>query len=102
MTRLLLKRITKAMTPGLLNIQHGALSGRNTTTLTTKLMNNLHKSEGYLAKAFPSVPRTMITDIIREAGAPEPIIWIITEIYSHTPAALYIHCRDHPYTPSEA
>ena len=37
------------MTPGLLNIQHGALSGRNTTTLTAKLVNNLHKTDGYLA-----------------------------------------------------
>ena len=35
LTHLLLKSITKAMTSGLLNIQHGTLSGRNTTTLAT-------------------------------------------------------------------
>ena len=85
LTRLLLKRITRAMTPGLLTIQHGALSGRNTTTLTAKLMNDLHKTDGYVAlfgvaKAFPSVPRMMITDIIQEAGAPEPITRLVTEI----------------------
>ena len=60
-TRLLLKRITKAMTPGLVDIRHSTLSGKNTTTLTAKLMNDLHKKEGYVAlldvaKAFPSVP----------------------------------------------
>ena len=54
-------RIAKAMTPGLLNIQHGALQSRNTTTLATKLLNDLHTQDGYVAlldvaKAFPSVP----------------------------------------------
>ena len=54
-------RIAKAMTPGLLNIQHRALQGRNTTTLATKLLNDLHTQDGYVAlldvaKAFPSVP----------------------------------------------
>ena len=53
--------ISKAMTPGLLDIQHGALQGRNTTTLATKLLNDLHTQDGYMAlldvaKAFPSVP----------------------------------------------
>ena len=62
---ILVKRITKAMTPGVLNIQHGALSGNNTTTLMAKLVNYLHKSEGYpavleVAKAFPSVPHSRI------------------------------------------
>ena len=33
LARLILKRITQAMTPGLLPIQHGAISRRNTTTL---------------------------------------------------------------------
>ena len=41
-------------------------------------MNNLHKTDGHLAlldvaKVFPSVRRMMITDIIQEARAPEPI-----------------------------
>ena len=54
-------RISKAMTPGLLDIQHGALQGRNTTTLATKLLNDLHTQDGYVAlldvaKAFPLVP----------------------------------------------
>ena len=46
------------MTTSLLNIQHGALSGRNTMTLAATLINNLHKTEGYSGlldaeKAFP-------------------------------------------------
>ena len=58
---------------------------RNKTTLTVKLMNDLQKAEGYLplldvAKAFPSVPRMMIADIIQEAGAPEPITQLLMEI----------------------
>ena len=105
LTRLLLKRITSPMVTGLLDIQHGALSGRNTTTLTAKVVNDLHKTEGYLAlldmaKAFDSVPRTMITNIIWEAGAPEPIIRMLTEIYSHTPAVLHLHGHDLPIHPT--
>ena len=74
LTRLLLKCMATAMTPDVLDIQHGALSGRRTTTLTAKLVNNSHKTNGYpallnVAKAFLSVPRTMITDIMQEAGA---------------------------------
>ena len=41
LTRLLLMRISRAMTPGLLDIKHGALQGRNTTILATKLLNDL-------------------------------------------------------------
>ena len=41
----------------------------------------------------------MITDIIREIGAPEPIIRILTEIHSHTPAVLHIHGHDLPIHP---
>ena len=72
-------RILKAMTPGLLDIQHGALQGRNTTTLATKLHNDLCTRDGYVAvldvaKAFPSVPQPMLTNIVKEAGAPETII----------------------------
>ena len=69
LTHLLLMRISRAMTPGLLDIQHGARQGRNTTTLATKLLNNLHTQDGYVAlldvaKAFPSVPRPMLTGIL--------------------------------------
>ena len=61
LTRLLLMRISRAMRPGLLDIQHSALQGRNTTTLATKLLNDLHTQDGYVAlldvaKAVPSVP----------------------------------------------
>ena len=52
-----------------------------------------------VAKVSPSVPRTMTTDIIRQAGAPEPIIRLLIEIYSHTPAVLHIHGRDLPIHP---
>ena len=92
------------MTPGLLDIQHGALSGKNTTTLIAKLMNDLHKAQGYLplldvAKAFPSVPRMMTTGIIQEALPQEPKMRLITETYSHTPAVLHIHGRNLPIHP---
>ena len=104
MTRLLLKPITKGMTPGLLIIGHGALSGRNPTTLTARLMNHLHKTEGYLAlmdvaKVLPSVPQITITDIIQEAGAPEPITGLLTEIYNHNPPVLHLHGRYLPIHP---
>ena len=105
LTRLLLMHIAKAMTPGLLDIQHGALQGRNTTTLATKLLNDLHTQEGYIAlldvaKAFPSVPRSMLTNIAKEAGAPESIIRMLGEIYQHTPAVLSLHGRDLPIRPT--
>ena len=72
-------RIANAMTSGLLDIQHGALQGRNTTTLATNLLNDMHTQDGYVplldvAKAFPSVPRSMLTNIVKDAGAPESII----------------------------
>ena len=94
------------MSPGLLTIQHGALSGKSRTTLTTRLMNDLLKTEGYLAlldvaKAPPSVPQMMITGILREAGAPEPITRILTEIYSHTQAVLDLHSRNLPIHPKQ-
>ena len=96
LTRLILKQITQAMTAGLLPIQHGAISGRNTTTLAAQLVNNLHKADAHVAlldvaKAFPSVPRSMITDIIRQADAPEPIVRMVTEIYDYTPATPHLH-----------
>ena len=98
LTRLLLMRIAKAMTPRLLDIQHGALQGRNTTTLATKLPNHLHTQAGYVAlldvaKTFPSVPRSMLTNIVKEAGVPETIIRMQGEIYQHTPAVLSLHGR---------
>ena len=93
------------MTPGQLDIQHGGLKGRHTTTLATKLLNKLHTREGYIAlldvaKAFPSVPRSMLTNIVKEAGAPEFIIKLLGEIYEHTPAVLSLHGRDLPICPT--
>ena len=41
----------------------------------------------------------MITDIIQEAGAPEPITRLLTEIHNHTPAVLHLHGRDVPIHP---
>ena len=105
LTRLLLTRISEALTPGLLDIQHGATQGRNTTTLATKLLNDLHVEDGYVAlldvaKAFPSVPRPMLTGIVKEAGAPENIIRMLGEIYHHTPAVLTLHGKDLPIRPT--
>ena len=105
LTRLLLTRISRAMTPGLLDIQHDAIQGRNTTTLATKLLNDLHTQDGYVvlldvAKAFPSVPRPMLTRIVKEAGAPENIIRMLGEIYQHTPAVLTLPGRDLPIRPT--
>ena len=99
--RLLLTRITKAMTRGLLNIQHFVLSAHNTTTLAaalTLINPGLDKTAGYLAlldvaKAFPSAPYTTITDLTCEAGAPEPIVRMLIGIYRHTPATLHLHGR---------
>ena len=97
--------ISKAMTPGLFDIQHGPLQGRNTTTLATKLLNNLHTQDGYVAllevaKAFPLVPRPMLTGIVKEVGAPENIITMMGEIYQHTLAVLSLHRRDPPTRPT--
>ena len=105
LTRLLLTRISRAMTPGLLDIQLGAIQGRNTTTLAKKLLNDLHTQDGYVAlldvaKAFPSVLRPMLTGIVKEAGAPENIIRMLGEIYQHTPAVLTLHARDLPIRPT--
>ena len=105
LTRLLLTRISRAMTPGLLDIQHGATQGRNTTTLATKLLNDLHTQDGYVAlldvaKAFPSVPRPMLTGMVKEAGAPENIIRMLGEIYQHPPAVLTLHGKDLPIRPT--
>ena len=52
-----------------------------------------------IAKAFPSVPRTMITDIICKAGAPQPMVRMVTEIYHHTPTTLHLHGRGVPIHP---
>ena len=99
LTRSILKHITQAMTPGLLPIQHGAISGRNTTTLAAQLVSDLHKADAHVAlldvaKAFPSVPRSSITHIIRQADAPEPIVRMVTELYDYTPATLHLHGSD--------
>ena len=102
LTRLLLMRISRAMTPGLLDTQHGTIQGRNTTTLATKLLNDLHTELALLdvAKAFPSVPRPMLTGMVKEAGAPENVIRMLGEIYQHTPAVLSLHGRDLPIRPT--
>ena len=105
LTHTLLMRIAKAMTPGLLAIQHGALQGRNTTTLASNLLNNLHTQDGCVpvldvAKAFPSVPRSMVTNIGKEAGAPETIIRMLGEMHQHTPHVLSVHRRDLPIRPT--
>ena len=94
--------ISKAMTPGLLDLQHGALQGQNCTTLATKLLNHLHTQDEYVAlldvaKAFPSVPRPMLTGIVSEAREPENFLTMPGEIYQHTPAVLSLHGRDSPY-----
>ena len=73
--------------------------------LATKPLNDLHTQDGYVAllnvaKAFPSVPRPMLTGIVKEAGAPENIIRMLGEIYQHTPAVLTLHGRDLPIRPT--
>ena len=80
-----------AMTPGLLNIRNSALQGRNSTTLATNLLNDLHTRKGYvalidMAKTCSLVPRPMLTDIISTACTLEPIVRMINEIYCSTPA----------------
>ena len=91
------------MTPRLLDIQHGALQGRN-TTLATNLLNDVHTQGGYVAldvaKAFPSVPQPMLTGIVMEAGAPENIIRMLGEIYRHTPVVVSLHGRHLPIHPT--
>ena len=104
LTGLILMRIADAMTPGLLNIQHGALRGGNSTTLATKLLNDLHTQDRYVVmwhvtKAFPSVPRSMLTNVVKEAGAPEAIIRILGEISRHSPTIMFLHGRDLPMRP---
>ena len=64
-----------------------------------------HTQDGYVAlldvaKASPSVPRPMLTGIVKEAGAPENIIRMLGEIYQHTPAVLSLHGRDLPIRPT--
>ena len=51
LTRLLLKHISRPCQRPT-DIQYGALSGRNTTTLMAKLVNNLHKIERYLVSMW--------------------------------------------------
>ena len=87
-------------------MQHGALQGRNTTTLATKLLNDLHTQDGYVAlldaaKAFPLVPRPMLTGFVKEAGAPENITRMLGEMYQYTPAVLSLHGWDLPICPTK-
>ena len=101
LTRLFLTRISRAMTPGLLDIQHGPSQVQNTTTVARKLLIDLHTEDGYVAlsdvvKALSSVPPPMLTGIVKEAGAPENIIRMLGEIYNHTPAVLTLHGTDPP------
>ena len=98
-------RVAKAMTPRLLDIQHGALQGRDTNTVATKLLNELHTQDGYVAllhvaKAFPSVPLSMLSNIVKEAGAPASIIKMPRDIYHHTAAVPSLHGRGLPIRPT--
>ena len=68
---------------------------------TTPWLSRMISSPSCATKAFSSVPRTMIIDIIREAGAPEPIVRILTKIYNHAPAVLHIHGRNLPIHPKQ-
>ena len=73
--------------------------------LATKLLNDLHTQDRCVAvldvaKAFPSVPRLMLTNIVKEARALETIIRMLGGIYQHTPAILSLHGRDLPIRPS--
>ena len=43
----------------------------------------------------------MLTNIVKEAGAPETIIRMLGEIYQHTPAVLSLHGRDLPIRPTQ-
>ena len=93
------------MTPRLLDIPHGVLQGRNTTTLATKLMNDLHTQQGFVvlldvAKAFLSVPQPTPTNIVKEAGARETNIRILGEIYQQTPAILSLQGHVLPIRPT--
>ena len=49
LNRLPLRRTTKAIAPGLLDTQHGACTGANTTTHTVKLANGGYKTDGWSA-----------------------------------------------------
>ena len=42
----------------------------------------------------------MLTNIVKEARAPETIIRMLGEIYQHTPAVLLLHGRELPIRPS--
>ena len=108
LNRPLLKRIMHATTLGLLNIQHASRRGRNTTSLAARLLDDLQRHKGHLALLnvakpffFSSVPRTMITYIMREARALEPITRMFEEIYNNTPALLSLHGRELPIHPKQ-
>ena len=80
---------------------HHNHSGHSTNTTSIYL----HTQHGYVAlldvaKAFPSVPRPMLTGIVKEAGAPGNMIRMLEEIYQHTPAVLSLHGRDLPIRPT--
>ena len=73
-------------------------------------MNDLHKTNGYgaisdVAKVFRAVPRMMITDIIQEVGALEPIALTNGNIKPHPGVA--VRCcsytvETYPHTPNAA
>ena len=72
--------------------------------LTAKLMNNLHRTYCQLTplvatKALLSIPHGMITNVILDARAPEPITLLIDAICCLTPAVLPLHGRVLPIHP---
>ena len=91
--------------PGLTHNTTWRLEQQKHNDTNRKTNERLTKTEGYLAlldvaKVFPSVLRTMIiTNIIQEAGALEPITRLLTEIYNHTPAVLHLHGHNLPIHP---
>ena len=92
-------------TASLLKIRQRAPQGKNTTTLAAKLLNDVHTQDGYvavldIAKAFLSVSRSMLTNIVKEAGTPATIKRMLGEICQHTRAVLSQHRRDLPIRPT--
>ena len=53
-----------------------------------------------MAKAFPSIPRLMLTDMTSAACTPNPVVWLVGEIYHSTPAMLSLHGRELPGNPA--
>ena len=57
------------------------------------ILNDLHTHGVHLAlldvaNTFPSVPSLMLTDLIKTADAPEPLLRFIGEVYQNTGGAL--------------